>query len=136
MGWSFPWVSSDGSDFNFDYQVSFTPEQIAEGRAYQNYKVRPNTMSDEVGVSVFYKNEKNEVFRTYSCYGQGIDMLNGAYNYLDLAPKGRDEAGLEFPMAWVRRHDQDLKRPDRPPPMMSQPRIAPHDTALQTEQAS
>jgi predicted dithiol-disulfide oxidoreductase (DUF899 family) len=106
MGWSFPWVSSDGSDFNFDYQVSFTPEQIAEGRAYQNYKVRPNTMSDEVGVSVFYKNEANEVFHTYSCYGRGIDMLNGAYNYLDLAPKGRDEAGLEFPMAWVRRHDQ------------------------------
>jgi predicted dithiol-disulfide oxidoreductase (DUF899 family) len=86
--------------------VSFTPEQIAEGRAYQNYKVQPNTMSDEVGVSVFYKNETNEVFHTYSCYGRGIDMLNGAYNYLDLTPKGRDEAGLEFPMEWVRRHDQ------------------------------
>ena len=106
MGWSFPWVSSDGSDFNFDYHVSFTPEQIAAGKAYYNYDGRPNTMSDEVGVSVFYKNETDEVFHTYSCYGRGIDMLNGAYNYLDLAPKGRDEAGLEFPMAWVRRHDQ------------------------------
>jgi predicted dithiol-disulfide oxidoreductase (DUF899 family) len=106
MGWSFPWVSSDGSDFSFDYHVSFTPEQIAEGKAYYNYEVRPNTMSDDVGISVFYKNERSEVFHTYSCYSRGVDMLNGAYHYLDLAPKGRDEAGLKFPMEWVRRHDQ------------------------------
>jgi len=106
MGWSFPWVSSYGSDFNFDYHVSFTPEQIAEGKAYYNYEVRPNTFSDEVGISVFYKNERSEMFHTYSCYSRGADMLKGAYHYLDLAPKGRDEAGLKFPMEWVRRHDQ------------------------------
>jgi predicted dithiol-disulfide oxidoreductase (DUF899 family) len=106
MGWSFPWVSSYGSDFNFDYHVSFTPEQIAEGKAYYNYEVQPNTVSEQVGISVFYRNERSEVFHTYSCYSRGVDMLNGAYHYLDLAPKGRDEDGLEFTMEWVRRHDQ------------------------------
>ncbi|HEX3573234.1 MAG TPA: thioredoxin family protein [Rhodopila sp.] len=106
LGWSFPWVSSYGSDFNFDYQVSFTPEQIAQGNAYHNYEVRQNTMSDEVGISVFYKDEQGAVFHTYSCYGRGVDMLNGAYHYLDLVPKGRDEDGLQFTMQWVRRHDQ------------------------------
>jgi len=94
MGWSFPWVSSQGSDFNFDYHVSFTPEQVALGKA------------TEVGISVFCKNEKGEVFHTYSCYRRGIDLLNSAYNYLDLVPKGRDEKGLRYPMEWLRRHDQ------------------------------
>src|SRR5262249_35149905 len=106
MGWSFPWVSSYGSDFNFDYQASFTPEQIAEGMAYYNYEIMPNTLSEQVGISVFYKNDRGEVFHTYSCYSRGVDMLNGAYHYLDLAPKGRDEDGLKFSMEWVRRHDQ------------------------------
>ncbi len=106
MGWGFPWVSSHGSDFNFDYQVSFTPEQIAAGKAVYNYEVRPNTMSELVGISVFAKNERGEVFHTYSCYSRGVDMLNGAYHYLDLVPKGRDEDGLKFTMEWVRRHDQ------------------------------
>ena len=106
MGWSFPWVSSYGSDFNFDYHVSFTPEQIAEGKAYYNYEVRPNTVSDEQGISVFYKNERGEVFHTYSCYARGIDMVNGAYHFLDLVPKGRDEAELPWTMAWVRHHDK------------------------------
>jgi predicted dithiol-disulfide oxidoreductase (DUF899 family) len=106
MGWSFPWVSSYGSDFNFDYHVSFTPEEIAAGKAYYNYAVRPITASDEQGVSVFYKNESGEVFHTYSCHGRGIDMLNSAYQYLDLVPKGRDEDGFDFAMQWVRRHDQ------------------------------
>jgi predicted dithiol-disulfide oxidoreductase (DUF899 family) len=106
MGWSFPWVSSYGSDFNFDYQVSFTPEQIASGKALYNYKIAPNTMSELVGISVFYKNGQDEVFHTYSCYSRGVDMLNGAYHYLDLVPKGRDEGGLKFTMEWVRRHDQ------------------------------
>jgi predicted dithiol-disulfide oxidoreductase (DUF899 family) len=106
MGWSFPWVSSYGSDFNFDYHVSFTPEQIAAGQTYYNYGVRPNDVSDEQGISVFCKNEKGEVFHTYSCHGRGIDMVNGAYQYLDLVPKGRDEDGFDFPMEWVRRHDQ------------------------------
>ena len=106
MGWSFPWVSSHGSDFNFDYQASFTPEQIAEGKAYYNYKVMPKTPSDLVGISVFYRNERGEVFHTYSCYSRGVDMVNGAYHYLDLAPKGRDEDAFKFSQEWVRRHDQ------------------------------
>ena len=106
MGWSFPWVSSEGSDFNFDHHVSFTPEQLAEGKAYRNYAVRPIDVSDEVGVGVFAKNQSGEVFHTYSCSGRGIDPLNGTYQYLDIVPKGRDEDGLDFPMAWVRRHDE------------------------------
>jgi predicted dithiol-disulfide oxidoreductase (DUF899 family) len=106
MGWSFPWLSSNGSDFNFDYQVSFTPEQIAEGKAYYNYATQQNTMSELVGISVFYKDEHGDVFHTYSCYSRGVDMLNGAYHYLDLVPKGRDEDGLKYTMEWVRRHDQ------------------------------
>lgn len=106
LGWSFPWVLSDSSDFNFDYHVSFTPEQIAAGKAFYNYEIRPSTISDQVGISVFYRNERNEVFHTYSCYARGVDMLNGAYHYLDLAPKGRGEDGFEFSMEWVRRHDQ------------------------------
>ncbi|KIO50005.1 thioredoxin family protein [Nitrosospira sp. NpAV] len=106
MNWSFPWVSSYGSDFNFDYRVSFTPEEIAEGKAYYNYAIRPNTSSEKEGISVFYKNEKSEMFHTYSCYSRGIDMLNGAYQFLDLVPKGRDEDNFKFPMEWVRRRDQ------------------------------
>jgi predicted dithiol-disulfide oxidoreductase (DUF899 family) len=105
MGWSFPWVSSFGSDFNFDYHVSFTPEELAAGEARYNFEVRPVDVSDEQGISVFAKNERGEVFHTYSCHGRGIDMLNGAYQYLDLVPKGRDEDGYKFPMQWVRRHD-------------------------------
>ena len=73
---------------------------------YYNYEVRPNTMSDDVGISVFYKNERSEVFHTYSCCSRGVDMLNGAHHCLDLAPKGRDDDGLKFSMEWVRRHDQ------------------------------
>jgi predicted dithiol-disulfide oxidoreductase (DUF899 family) len=106
MGWSFPWVSSDGSDFNFDYQASFTPEQLAAGQAYYNYRIQPNTVSDQVGISVFARDERGAMFHTYSCYSRGVDMLNGAYHYLDLVPKGRDEDDLKFSMAWVRRHDQ------------------------------
>ena len=106
MGWSFPWVSSYGSDFNVDYQVSFTPEELARGKAYYNYAVRSNDMSDQVGISVFCQNEHGEPFHTYSCYQRGVDMLNGAYHYLDLVSKGRDEDGFDFSMEWVRRHDR------------------------------
>ncbi|WP_309082837.1 thioredoxin family protein [Chelativorans sp.] len=106
MGWSFPWVSSHGSDFNFDYHVSFTPEEIAEGKAIYNYKIQAPTVSDQVGVSVFYRDEVGEMFHTYSCYSRGVDMLNGAYHYLDLTPKGRDEESLRQPMEWLRRHDR------------------------------
>ena len=106
MGWSFKWVSSLGSDFNYDYQVSFTPEQVEKGEMIYNY--RPGGFSGEEapGISIFYKNEQGEVFHTYSCYSRGLDMLNGAYHYMDLAPKGRDEDALSYTMAWLRRHDQ------------------------------
>jgi predicted dithiol-disulfide oxidoreductase (DUF899 family) len=106
MGWSFPWVSSCGSGFNFDYHVSFTADEITEGKAYYNYEVRPIKASDEQGISIFAKNERGEVFHTYSCHGRGIDIVNGAYQFLDLVPKGRDEGGLKFSMEGVRRHDR------------------------------
>jgi predicted dithiol-disulfide oxidoreductase (DUF899 family) len=106
MGWSFPWVSSHGGDFNFDYHVSFAPEQVAAGQAYYNYGIRPIDVSDEQGISVFCKNASGDVFHTYSCHARGIDMVNGAYQFLDLVPKGRDEDGLKFSMEVLRRHDQ------------------------------
>jgi predicted dithiol-disulfide oxidoreductase (DUF899 family) len=107
MGWSFPWVSSSGSDFNRDYHVSFTAEELRKP-VFLNYAFC-ELASDEnewPGISVFFKNERGEVFHTYSCYLRGIDMVNGAYQFLDLVPKGRDEDGLSFSMQWVRRHDQ------------------------------
>ena len=106
MGWSFKWVSSFGSDFNFDYGVSFTPEQVAKGEATQNYGSSKAPGSETVGISVFLKDEGNAIFHTYSCYSRGVDMLNGAYHYLDLTPKGRDEPAQGNPQAWVRRHDE------------------------------
>ena len=106
MGWHFKWMSSHGNDFNFDYQVSFRPEQLAKGRAVYNYKIQDPGVSDREGVSVFYKGPKGAVFHTYSAYARGIDMLNAAYHYLDLVPKGRDEAGHKFTQFWVRRHDE------------------------------
>ena len=106
MGWSFKWLSSFGSDFNHDYYVTFTPEEMSSGTAFYNYTRQTPPMSEMVGISVFYKDEKGGIFHTYSTYTRGVDMLNGAYHYLDLAPKGRDEASLAFTQAWVRRHDQ------------------------------
>jgi predicted dithiol-disulfide oxidoreductase (DUF899 family) len=106
LGWSFPWYSSQGSDFNYDFQVSFTPEQIASGNGTYNYAGLQHKMSDLAGISVFAKNASGEVFHTYSTYSRGLDMLNGAYHYLDLVPKGRDEGGLKHTHEWVRRHDQ------------------------------
>jgi predicted dithiol-disulfide oxidoreductase (DUF899 family) len=107
MGWTFKWVSSFATSFNHDYCVSFTPEELATGELYYNYDTRKRPFTGEApGISVFFKNPRGEVFHTYSCYSRGLDMLNGAYHYLDLAPKGRDEEGLPHPMAWVRYHDQ------------------------------
>jgi predicted dithiol-disulfide oxidoreductase (DUF899 family) len=106
MGWSFPWVSSSGSDFNYDFNVSFTPEQLASGEAYFNYTPGNPGMEDREGVSVFYKDPDGNVFHTYSAYARGIDMVNGAYHFLDLVPKGRDEAGHDGPQYWVRYHDR------------------------------
>ena len=106
MGWTFEWLSSSGTDFNYDYHVSFRPEAIAKGAVIYNYEKTDMDMPDREGVSVFYKDEKGAVFHTYSSYARGIDMLNGAYHFLDLAPKGRDEDHLEFTQAWVRHHDR------------------------------
>jgi predicted dithiol-disulfide oxidoreductase (DUF899 family) len=106
MGWHFNWVSSHGSDFNFDYGVSFEKEHKVDGKVAYNYTMQ-NFPSDEApGVSVFYKESSGEIFHTYSTYGRGLDIFMGAYNFLDLTPKGRDEDGLAFPSAWVRHHDR------------------------------
>ena len=106
MGWDFKWVSAFGTDFNFDYHVSFTPEEVANKRAFYNYTTQDPDSKEHAGVSVFYKDATGSVFHTYSAYARGIDMLNTAYHYLDLVPKGRDETELEFTQAWVRRHDE------------------------------
>jgi predicted dithiol-disulfide oxidoreductase (DUF899 family) len=107
MGWRFRWASSFGSDFNSDYQVSFTPEEKAGGKVFYNYEFIESFPSEErPGASVFYKNAAGEIFHTYSTYGRGLDILIGTYHFLDLAPKGRDEDGLAWSMAWVRHHDR------------------------------
>lgn len=106
MGWSFKWLSSFQSDFNFDFQASFTPEQVSSGAAFYNYAITDTGLPDREGISVFYQDESGAVFHTYSCYARGIDMMNGAYHYIDLTPKGRDEEGPEGPQAWVRHHDR------------------------------
>jgi len=107
MGWRFKWVSSYGNDFNSDYHVSFTKDDIAKGQTYYNYEVRASPSEGEApGTSVFYQDETGNIFHTYSSYARGGDMLIGAYNYLDLVPKGRDEDALAFTMAWVRHHDR------------------------------
>jgi predicted dithiol-disulfide oxidoreductase (DUF899 family) len=106
MGWEFAWVSSHGSDFNYDYGVSFTPEQVESGDMNYNFGPKKFPSSEAPGVSVFSKDAAGQVFHTYSTYSRGLDMLNGAYHYLDLVPKGRDEAGLPYSMAWLRRRDQ------------------------------
>lgn len=106
MGWNFHWLSSLGNDFNRDYHVSFAPEEVAEGEVYYNYGVQKFPSEEAPGLSVFYKNPKGEIFHTYSTYGRGLDILLGAYNFLDLTPKGRDEDALPYPMSWVRHHDR------------------------------
>jgi predicted dithiol-disulfide oxidoreductase (DUF899 family) len=115
MGWTFKWVSSGNNDFNYDYRVSFTAEAVKGGAEYnyhpladfaKRYGMQLNEVSELPGVSVFYKDGDGNVYHTYSTYERGIDVLNSAYNYLDLVPKGRDEGDLEFSMAWVRHRDK------------------------------
>jgi predicted dithiol-disulfide oxidoreductase (DUF899 family) len=106
MGWRFKWVSSFGNDFNHDYHVSFTPDEMARGEVYYNYGMEEFPSEEAPGLSAFYRDPSGAVFHTYSTYARGLDMLVGAYNYLDLAPKGRDEADLPWTMAWVRHHDR------------------------------
>ena len=104
MGWRFKWVSSDSSDFNFDYQASFTPQEMASKRAFYNFTMRDPLAPEREGHSIFYKDRDGGLFHTYSCYDRGNDKLNLHYHYLDLVPKGRDEGG-RGPW-WVRRHDE------------------------------
>lgn len=106
MGWNFRWVSSLGSDFNFDFHVSFTDAEKAAGQVAYNYGERMFFSSEGPGMSVFRRGEDGAVYHTYSCYARGLDPLNGAYQLLDLTPNGRDEAGLPYPMAWVRLRDK------------------------------
>ncbi len=103
MGWSFKWMSSFENTFNYDYFASFTPEEVAD-QGYFNYQQSKVWGADIVGISVFYKDEKGKIFHTYSAYSRGVDMMNGAYHYIDLTPRGRDEGGRN--QSWVRRHDE------------------------------
>jgi predicted dithiol-disulfide oxidoreductase (DUF899 family) len=103
MGWRFRWVSSFGSDFNYDFGVSFTPEQVASGNVGYNYGTSPYVGEDLHGVSMFFKDEAGDIFHTYSTYARGSELLSGAFNWLDLASKGRNEKGI---MSWVRLHDE------------------------------
>jgi len=105
MGWRFKWVSSFGSDFNYDFQVSATPDEKASGKAYYNYQVGEFPSDERPGASVFYK-KGDEIFHTYSAYARGLDILLPTYNWLDMTAKGRDEDSLPHPMAWVRHHDR------------------------------
>jgi predicted dithiol-disulfide oxidoreductase (DUF899 family) len=112
MGWRFDWVSSAGTRFNQDFRVSFSPEEIASGKVDYNYTEGAPLGEERHGVSVFHKNAAGEIFHTYSSYGRGLEDLLGVYTPLDMTPKGRDEAGLPWPMAWVRHHDAyDADRP-------------------------
>lgn len=111
MGWKFKWVSSFGNDFNRDFHVSFTPEEKARGKVEYNYDLTEFPSEEAPGLSAFIKTETGEVLHTYSSYARGLDILVGAYNFLDMAPKGRDEGALPWTMAWVRRHDEYEDQP-------------------------
>jgi predicted dithiol-disulfide oxidoreductase (DUF899 family) len=109
MGWTFPWVSSFDSDFNYDYHASFTPEELAQGRAFHNFEFSRlrYTIEETSGLSVFFKDASGNLFHTYSCHARGDEGGVSSYFYLDLTPKGRDENGPTFTLGdWVRHHDR------------------------------
>ena len=106
MGWQFDWVSSRGSDFNYDFNVSFTPEERAKGEVSYNYVMQPFPHEEAPGVSVFYKDDAGDIFHTYSTYGRGVEVMMGAYNMMDLTPEGRGERDVPHKMEWVRHHDR------------------------------
>lgn len=106
MGWRFPWVSAFANSFQSDYGVHFSKQELAGEVEYNYQKLRGFNLEEAPGLSVFYKDEAGEIFHTYSAYARGLDMLVGTYQFLDVAPKGRDEDGLKFSMAWVRHHDK------------------------------
>ncbi|WP_447968912.1 DUF899 domain-containing protein [Nitrospira sp. M1] len=106
MGWHFEWLSSLESDFNWDYQASFKPEDIEKQQVYYNYETGRFPVNEGPGVSVFFKGQSGSVFHTYSSYARGLDMFIGAYQLLDIVPKGRDEAGFSYGMEWLRHKDR------------------------------
>jgi predicted dithiol-disulfide oxidoreductase (DUF899 family) len=111
MGWQFPWVSSLGSDFNYDFHVSFTKEEVAKGKAFYNFEMSDVSMEDLHGTSVFVKDDSGAIYHTYSSYGRGDERGLGAYMFLDLTPNGRNENGPNFNLTdWVRRHDKYEQR--------------------------
>ncbi len=106
MGWRFHWVSSHGSDFNRDYHVSFSKEELARGKFEYNYGTKGFPSEEGPGLSAFFKDEAGSIYHTYSAYARGLEPLLGIYTLLDMAPLGRNEEGLPWPMAWVRHHDK------------------------------
>jgi predicted dithiol-disulfide oxidoreductase (DUF899 family) len=107
MGWRFKWYSSFGTDFNRDFHVTFTTDEMAAGKMFYNYKIQNYPMEEGHGLSAFYKDAAGTIYHTYSTYGRGAEALIGTYSWLDLAPKGRDEQDQKpIPMAWVRHHDR------------------------------
>jgi predicted dithiol-disulfide oxidoreductase (DUF899 family) len=106
MGWTFKWVSSYGNDFNRDFHVTFTAEELASGAANYNYDFKPFPVAEAPGISVFFKDNQGNIFHTYSTYARGLDIFLTTYNLLDIVPKGRDEDGLNYSMEWIRHHDR------------------------------
>lgn len=111
MGWNINWVSAHGADFNSDFHVSFTDEEVASGKVLYNFTLQDVPNSELPGISVFAKSADGAIYHTYSTYGRGVELVMATYNLLDLVPKGRDEDGLEYGMAWVRHHDRYDKQP-------------------------
>jgi predicted dithiol-disulfide oxidoreductase (DUF899 family) len=134
MGWHFPWVSSFGSDFNYDYHVSFTPEQVAAGKVDYNYRMEEFPSSEGPGVSVFFKDPAGQIFHTYSVYARGLEPLLGTYTLLDMAPKGRDEDRLAFSMSWLRHHDRYNGGAFADPDLPFWPDVAREEVARATSQ--
>ncbi|AMO99636.1 hypothetical protein CAter282_1757 [Collimonas arenae] len=108
MGWQFRWVSSHDSDFNYDFGVSFRAQELAKSEVYYNYVVQSFPAEEAPGISVFYKDDAGRIFHTYSTYGRGVEVMMGAYNLIDLTPKGRNENDVPNKMEWVRHHDRYL----------------------------
>ncbi len=112
MSWKFKWVSSNGTDFNYDFHVSFTPQEKQTDEVFYNYGLQGFESEELPGISVFYRNDRGEIFHTYSAYRRGVEVMMGAYFMMDLTPMGRDEEGLSYGMEWVRHHDSYAPAPE------------------------
>lgn len=106
LGWDVNWVSSHGTSFNFDFHVSFKPDELASGKVEYNYRKQSFPSEEAPGISVFARDDSGAVYHTYSTFGRGVEIIMSTYRLLDLVPKGRDEAGLDYGMEWVRYHDR------------------------------